>query len=367
MRKAATPQDREVFNRYTDDALKAGPWSVTFHRPTPNTTRAGPNDYYSEGPYWWPDPKNRNGPYIRRDGERYPERFIANHSDAGKMCEAVLALGIGAALLNKAGCADHANKVLSVWFLDSKTRMNPNLEYGQAIPRVTTGRGTGLIDMVSMIHAVEGILLLEFAGGLDASVSQGVRQWYGEFLQWMTTSRKGLDEKTSGNNHATWWTAQVASYAALTANAQVRRMAWQHYRDYLVPSEIRPDGSCPREEARTNSLSYSSMNLDAFSTICRLAEMDGVDLWHFRAPNGGSVATAFDYLVPYILHPETWRHQQISTYSAAGHYFPGLAGIGLPSRKLLDAYYRLPRGEAVWALFLDLLVRASEPKPVQTS
>src|SRR5208283_2939823 len=30
-------------------ALKAGPWSVTTHRP--GNVPAGPNDYYSEGPY----------------------------------------------------------------------------------------------------------------------------------------------------------------------------------------------------------------------------------------------------------------------------------------------------------------------------
>ena len=27
----------------------------------------GPHDFYSEGDYWWPDPKNPGGPYIRRD------------------------------------------------------------------------------------------------------------------------------------------------------------------------------------------------------------------------------------------------------------------------------------------------------------
>ena len=26
------------------------------------------HDFYSEGDYWWPNPENPNGPYIRRDG-----------------------------------------------------------------------------------------------------------------------------------------------------------------------------------------------------------------------------------------------------------------------------------------------------------
>lgn len=32
-----------------------GPWSVTFH-PSPAAS-GNPHDFYSEEPYWWPDPK----------------------------------------------------------------------------------------------------------------------------------------------------------------------------------------------------------------------------------------------------------------------------------------------------------------------
>jgi hypothetical protein len=62
-----------------------------------------------------------------------------------------------------------------------------------------------------MIHAAQGVWLLEQAGMPDRALGDGVRQWYADFLRWMTTSKKGLDEKKSGNNHATWWTAQVAA------------------------------------------------------------------------------------------------------------------------------------------------------------
>jgi len=246
-------------------ALKSGPWTVTSQRP--DNVTAGTNDYYSEGPYWWPDPKNPKGPYIRKDGERNPGRFQANRRDLGDMCSAVLALGMGAYLLGDRACGEHAARVLATWFLDPKTRMNPNLEYGQAVRGINTGRGTGLIDTVSMIHAAQGVWLLEQAGMLGRALGDGVRQWYADFLKWMTTSKKGLDEKKSGNNHATWWTAQVAAYATLTGDESVKAMAWEHYRGYLVPEEIRLDGSCPREEARTNSLGYSNMNLDAFAVL----------------------------------------------------------------------------------------------------
>ena len=336
-------------------ALKAGPWSVTTHRP--DNVDAGPNDYYSEGPYWWPDPQNPKGPYLRKDGERNPGRFMGNRNDLGNMCTAVLGLGMGGFLLGDKACGEHAAKVLSAWFVDGKTRMNPNLEYGQAVRGVNTGRGTGLIDTVSMIHAAQGIWLLEQAAMLDSAIAREVRAWFGDFLKWMTTSQKGLDEKKSGNNHATWWTAQAAAYATLTGDEAVKKMAWEHYRTVLVPGEILANGSCPREEARTNSLSYSAMNLDAFSVICRVAGTNSSELWKYRTPEGTGVYTAFDYLTPYITHPETWKKQQISKFTSDGTFFAGLAGVGLRSLSLLEAYRTLLRSGSPWVQFIDMLVR----------
>ena len=356
MRDALTAERRALIETQAAAALKAGPWSVTYRRPT-GIVEAGPNDYVSEGPYWWPDPKDPKAPYIRKDGQRNPARFMGNRSDLDSMPRAILALGMGAFFLKNPACCARANQVLPVWFVDPKTRMNPNLEHGQLTRGHDDGRGTGMIDTVSLIHLAQGITLMELAGGLDAGVAGGVRQWYTDYLKWSTTSQKGLSEKNSGNNHATWWTAQMAAYAAFTGNAAARAMCWEHYRTYLVPTEIQPDGSCPREEARTASLSYSSMNLDAFTTICRIAQVDGVDLWHFKTAKGIGVVNACDYLIPYLLDPKKWTKEQINAYNPNGYYFPGLAGIGLPSQKLLSAYLHLPRAQSGFVQLVDMLVR----------
>src|SRR5579871_2279145 len=36
----------------------------------------GRHDFFSEGDYWWPDPKNPGGPYIQRDGMSNPDNFV---------------------------------------------------------------------------------------------------------------------------------------------------------------------------------------------------------------------------------------------------------------------------------------------------
>jgi hypothetical protein len=237
--------------------------------------------------------------------------------------------------------------------------MNPNLEFGQAVRGINTGRGTGIIDTVSMIHTAQGVVLLEQAEMLDVKIGDGVRRWFADYMKWMNTSQKGLDEKKSGNNHATWWTAQVAAYATLVGDQAMKSMAWEHYRSYLVSTEVDADGSCPREEARTQSLSYSAMNLDAFAVLCRIADVNGVSLWSYRTPQGIGIEKSFQYLMPYVAHPEKWAKQQIAKYNPDGTIFPALAGAGLKSEELLAAYRSLPRSRAPWVQFVDLAVRVA--------
>ena len=53
--------------------LSATPVTVTASHS--ERSPGGPHDFYSEGDYWWPDPKNPTGPYIRRDGYSNPANF----------------------------------------------------------------------------------------------------------------------------------------------------------------------------------------------------------------------------------------------------------------------------------------------------
>src|SRR5476651_1646959 len=57
-------------------ALAVAPQTVTAAR-NPRSA-GGPHDFSSEGDYWWPDPKNPEGPYVSRDGLTNPENFDAH-------------------------------------------------------------------------------------------------------------------------------------------------------------------------------------------------------------------------------------------------------------------------------------------------
>ena len=355
MPEAARRAPSGYFDAMAEQALKSGPWSVTHHRPS--AVAVGWNDYFSEALYWWPDPQNPGGPYIRRDCYPNPNRFLANARDLKAMSEALLVLGYGAYVFDRIECGRHAAHVLATWFVDPATRMTPHLEFGQAVAGISSGRGRGIIETVPLIYAAQGMVLLEASGGIAAELVQAVRRWFAEYLNWMWTSEKGRYEKDSTNNHATWWTAQVAAFALLTGDEAMQMAAWNHYRDYLIPTQLQLDGSSPKEEARPTSLSYSAMNLDGLATICRLAQTAGIDLWNFETDLGIGATKAFNYVVPYVLDPSRWSKEQIKPFNPDTTIFPGLAGIGYRSPELLGAYDQLPMSQTPWVQFIDLIIR----------
>jgi hypothetical protein len=327
---------------------------VTAERP--KGLQIDPHEYYSEGPYWWPDPKNPGGPYIRKDGRTNPDRFTANKDALVAMSDAAFSLAAVGYFLDDDRAARRAVSVLSAWFLDPATRMNPNLEYGQAVRGRNTGRGTGIIDTRSLIHVAQGIELLDRAGRLEPGVRERLRGWFADYTKWLTTSAKGLDEKKSGNNHASWWTAQVAAYATVGGDRATAQMAFRWYREEIFAKQIEADGSAPREEERTKSLWYSTFNLEAYTLVCRMAERQGTDLWKVKSAKGATMETVVAHLMPALRDPGSWKKEQITGFETGDLHYLGLAGVGLARPDLVAFYRQKERPGGAWQAFMDLLL-----------
>ena len=87
------------------------------------------HDYCSLGRYWWPDPSKPDGlPYIRKDGQPNPDRGkVGDNGRFGAMLKAVITLSYAWFFTQREEYASRAAKLLRVWFLDPKKRMNPHL------------------------------------------------------------------------------------------------------------------------------------------------------------------------------------------------------------------------------------------------
>ena len=344
--------------------MKEGPWTVTSDRPPGLTLDA--HEYYSEAPYWWPQSEDPKAPYVRRDGQQNPNRFLANKIALNSMADAVYALGTAAYLLDDAKYAQRAVRVIHTWFVDPKTRMNPELENAQAIRNLNTGRGAGILDGRVFIRAIQGMEFLALTGNWDLKEQAAVRKWFQDYLHWLLTSPSADLERHSGNNHATWWTAQTAAIATFLDDEAAQKAAFNFYRDRIFPHQIGPDGSAPREEARTRSLSYSVFNLEAFILTCRIAEIRGVNLWGVTAKRGATIATVIDYLQPFMADPKKWSKEQISEFTGDSLYSLAFAGMGLKKPEYVALYRRIEHPEGAWMSLIDLLVGRYEASGHQT-
>src|SRR3954465_14268315 len=136
--------DLQAFERtrivhVAETALASEARSITSAR-NPRSA-GGPHDFSSEGDYWWPDPKNPDAPYIQRDGLTNPDNFVAHRQLLLSFVQNFGYLAGAYKVTHAERYAAAAVKHLHAWFVDPATRMNPSLEYSQAIKGRFTGRG----------------------------------------------------------------------------------------------------------------------------------------------------------------------------------------------------------------------------------
>ena len=270
------------------------------------------HDYLSFGPYWWPNPNAPDGlPYLRRDGLLNPETAQSDKTALEALMREVETLALAYFYTSDETFARAAAERLRAWFVDPRTRMNPHLEYGQAIPGVCAGRGIGIIDTVELRLLPDVVQMLrpsEFWAAQDAAA---LRQWMSEYLEWLLTSAHGQREAGEHNNHGTWYDVQVALLALVTGGAAVAQKVLEN-----VPAKTPGAPHCARRRAAARIgahalVSYSCYNLKALFDLARLAQQLGLDLWNWRGEGGASLQRALEFLAPYSDPKTVWPYPQV--------------------------------------------------------
>lgn len=264
------------------------------------------HDFYSEGDYWWPDSLNPDGPYIRRDGETNPDNFVAHRHAMVRFSSIVGNLTSAYLLTEEQKYVDAVLAHVRAWFVDEPTKMNPNLLYAQAIKGITTGRGIGIIDTIHLMEVAQSLWQLEKAGVLPENDLRPTKQWFSEYLNWMSTHQNGIDEMNAKNNHGTCWVMQAAVFARYAGNEDMMDFCRRRYKEVLLPKQMAEDGSFPLETARTKPYGYSLFNLDAMATICQTLSDKNDNLWNYTADEGKNIEKGIKFVYPYVLDKESW-------------------------------------------------------------
>ncbi len=272
------------------------------------------HDYMSQAPYFWRNQNTPNGlPYIRKDGERNPEiEKITDRKNLDKIEKAVATLSLAFFFTNKEEYAAKATEILRMWFLDSKTKMNPNLQFAQAIPGVNTGRGIGIIETRELTDVIDAIGLLQGSKSWTKTDQAGLEKWFDDYLKWLMTSKNGLDEAAAKNNHGTFYDVQVVAFALFIGKKDLAKKILETAKVKRLIFQIESDGRQPLELERTKSWDYSVMNLDGLMKLAELGEQVEIDLWNYQnEKEKGNIRKAIEFLTPYLDGKNKWSNQQI--------------------------------------------------------
>ncbi|MBU9817701.1 alginate lyase family protein [Rahnella sp. C60] len=311
----AAPQTAEAYQHLlaaADSALKKPELSVTDKGMTP--PGGSKHDYLSLSAYWWPDESKSDGlPWIRNDGHVNPASKN-DQSDGVRLADftaRVQNLTLAWYFSGEQKYADKAVSLLRTWFITPETRMNPNLNFAQGVPGISPGRNAGVLDgRYFSTRIVDSLVLLRGDPAWTDNDEQQMRAWMQAYLRWLQGSKIAKKEGRTENNHGNWYVTQVSGIAwYLGDNAVIGDMA--KLMKSKLDVQLKPDGTQPAELARTRSFHYSYFNLQAISMMAVLAQKNGIDLWHYKTPQGGSVLTSLDFMARFTDPSVPWPYKSL--------------------------------------------------------
>jgi hypothetical protein len=310
---------KEVAETLRQQIMEEAAWAmqqepITVTAQTSPRSAGGKHDFFSEGDYWWPNPVSVDSPYIQKDGMTNPDNFVAHRLAMIRFSKIIGALSSAYLLTGDEKYVQQAMKHCKAWFVDTATLMNPNLLYAQAIKGRFTGRGIGIIDTIQLMEVVQGLLAMQNAKSMNSSDLAAIRNWFDQYLQWLTTHKYGKDEMNAANNHGTCWVMQVAAFAKFTGNQKLLEFCSDRYKNVLLPNQMAADGSFPKELARTKPYGYSIFNLDAMTMVCQVLSTNKDDLWNYQTADSKSIKKGIEFLHPYLADKSKWPYQKDVMY-----------------------------------------------------
>jgi hypothetical protein len=307
-----------ALTKKADAALTMGPWSVMDKKSTVSTTK---HDYYSIATYYWPNPDTADGcPYIHKDGQWGPT--VASTGDLtawANTWQSFSYLTLAWWYTGKDAYASRAELLIRTWFLNSTTKMNPNMKFGQVVPCTTTGRKEGILEMSqALTQVMDGLRILDTgAPGWAQADKDGMKAWFTAYLNWSTTSSIGIGESKATNNHGTWKDLQDAAIEYYLGQKSTATTLVNTVKANRINKQIDSSGKQPMELSRTRPWHYVNYNLQGLVRLAELGRKLGVNLWSYTGSGGGSMVKAVDFLIPYATGAKAWTFSDLDVFHAS--------------------------------------------------
>jgi hypothetical protein len=274
------------------------------------------HDYHTLSSYYWPDPGKEDGlPWMYKDGEINPINYgpATDWERLKTMFSSLRTLNLAFFFSEDKKYIRKAGMIVHAWFVDEKTKVNPNVDFGKAIPGKVSGTNFAIIDWTGIGSVITTIQILDECRLWRSRNRAVMEKWLRTYYKWLTESEFGILESTRDNNHATNYDYQVIGLMIYLGKRGEAEAKIEEVKQTRIATQIDPVGSQPRELARTKSVNYTVNNLWALARITDLGRrFTRVDLWDDQNENGAGIKQAYDFVIPYLEGKETWSWRQIT-------------------------------------------------------
>lgn len=316
--------------RSAADALRKSAEQAIKERKTYSVTQSemlcpyGPNHFYSEAPYFWPDEKQlaearkKYGDnvdmdtiqYYRQDGKRNP---AVNKAQQGHlmnvMSEKLMDLTIAATIYGGSDptfakqAYERAGALLKVFFLDSKTKMLPSVEYGQVVRGLVppakpdhTGRPEGILSTMPLNKVALTLpFLMECDNPAREIANNVVEKFFKPLTRWFETNKPiAQAERNKKNNHGTYFLCQYVPFLSLLGRHNEAIKVLDEFFKKSWPLRIDDRGVLHEEVKRTMPFHYTAYELEAATFLADYAARKYNMTIGFESANHG-IKRAIDF------------------------------------------------------------------------
>ncbi|MDF7776376.1 alginate lyase family protein [Sphingomonas sp. AOB5] len=264
------------------------------------------NDYLSIVPNYFPDPAKPNGPWIRGEGTN-PDRMSNKFdiADLDRMSADVEILALAYYFSDNPRYATRVASIVRTWFLDPKSRMNPNMNFAHTVPGRENGRADGVFETQRVQRVIDAVGLIGPSGFFTADEGKGLEKWFSDYVDWLRNSTHGKGASIQRNINAMWYDSQITHFALYARRTDVVKSVAQDFSKRRLPVHFGADGSMAIESSRSRSLFFSIASLGAAYNVAEIAACVDIDLWNLEE-GGRGIHKSTDFIAKYHGNTAGW-------------------------------------------------------------
>jgi hypothetical protein len=251
-----------------------------------------PNEYVSLSTYYWPDPNNPDGKYIKKPEINNDKYKYSDRKYIDIILNKIQYLALAYKISDNQAYADKGIEFIKYFFLDSKTHMIPRLSHSGIILKdqfknTFTTHGC-IIDTNSFYilgDLVEIILNSSKSKNIDR-FKNAMMLWFKNMSDWFLYSDYGVKAKIRTNNWLSSYYVQVLSYLYASGQTELCKKIFEDNFEQILITQIESDGTQQYEQSRDTPIHYCNYNLHLLTRLALIGKKYDINIWSYKNSSG---------------------------------------------------------------------------------